>query len=78
MSNRLNKEREAKLQPKRHKSCKKKLEQLGYEVEGVGETTLMFVHNGNVITLFPYSGWFTGKGIKDGRGFNKLLKQLKQ
>ena len=28
------------------------------------------------IKLYPYKGWFTGKGITDGRGIDNLIKQL--
>lgn len=73
---RLNKEREQLLQPKRMDSCEAKLKELGFDVERHGETMLQFKHNNNTITLYPYSGWFTGKGITDGRGFKKLLRQL--
>lgn len=34
-------------------------------------------HKGNLIKFFPYTGWHTGKGIKDGRGLTNLLNQLK-
>lgn len=77
MSNRLDQEREARLQPERIKSCKAKLEQLGFEVEQAGETQLRFMFNGSVVSFWPYSGWHSGKDIKDGRGFLNLLKQLK-
>lgn len=76
MSNRLNKERETDLQPKRMKSCKEKLESLGYEVKTLDDNRLEFQHNDNTIKLWPYSGWHSGKGIKDGRGFENLIKQL--
>jgi len=26
--------------------------------------------------VWPYTGWFSGKGVKDGRGIKKLLKQI--
>lgn len=74
---RLDIERQKKLEPKRMEACKKSLEQLGYEVIEQGGTTLEFMHKGSKIKLFPYSGWHTGKTIVDGRGFDKLLKQLK-
>lgn len=35
-----------------------------------------FTLRGNTITVYPYKGWFSGKGVKDGRGIRKLLKQL--
>lgn len=76
MSNRLDQEREQKLQPQRMKSCREKLEELGFEVSEVGNTQLSFMFNGSKISFWPYSGWHSGKTIKDGRGFQKLLKQL--
>ena len=38
---------------------------------------IKFNFNGNLITLYPYSGSFSGKGIVNGRGIAKLLQQLK-
>lgn len=35
-----------------------------------------FIYRGNEITFFPYKGWFSGKGINDGRGIENLIKQL--
>lgn len=76
MSGRLNQEREAELQPKRLASTKEKLEQLGYTVEVVDHTQIRFKHNGNRIDFWPYSGWFSGKGVGSGRGFGRLLRAL--
>lgn len=76
MSNRLNQEREAQLQPKRLETCKDKLEQLGFVISYQDYSRLEFMFEGNKITFYPYSGWHSGKGIKDGRGFNNLLKQI--
>ena len=39
-------------------------------------TTLQFIFRGSPVTLYPYSGWFTGKTVKDGRGIHNLLKQI--
>jgi hypothetical protein len=41
------------------------------------ETTICFTYDGHQVKFFPYSGWHTGKSIKDGRGIEKLLAQLK-
>ena len=49
---------------------------LGFVIEYEDETSLKFHYLGNLITLFPYSGWFSGKGIKDGRGLKNLLGQI--
>ncbi len=73
---RLNIERQAELEPKRIEYAKKKIEELGFEVTE-SETELRFIFNGNIIKLFPYSGWHSGMGITDGRGLDKLLKQIR-
>lgn len=77
MSNRLDQEKEKKLQPERMAFACQKIAELGYPIEYLDETKLKFTFNGSVVTLFPYSGWHTGKTIKDGRGLENLLKQLK-
>ena len=77
MSNRLNKEREQSIQPERMEYAKKKLEELGYEVSFVGKATITFKFKKETVHFFPYSGWHAGKTIKDGRGLQNLLKQLK-
>jgi hypothetical protein len=75
MSNRLDQERKARLEPARIKSCSEKLESLGYQVTQ-NHVALEFIFKGNKITFYPYSGWYSGKGIGSDRGFNKLLKKL--
>lgn len=61
----------------RIKYAKSELEKRGYEVtHDASNKCLIFEYKGNKIRLFPYTGWFTGKGIKDGRGLQNLLKQL--
>ena len=77
MSNRLNQEREVRLQPHRANIAVQELAKLGKEMVEVDEKRIKFIHNGNTITFWPYSGWASGKGIKDGRGLENLLKQLK-
>lgn len=38
---------------------------------------LSFEYKGATVKFFPFTGWHTGKTIKDGRGLNRLLKQIK-
>ena len=76
MSKRLNQEREQRLQPERIKSAKAEIERLGFVIQFEDNTSLKFQYLGNLITFFPYSGWFSGKGIKDGRGLKNLLEQI--
>lgn len=80
MSNRLDQDREKRLQPVRMQKAIDAIEALGYEVTVVSETEIHFVTNhiqGYKVKYWPYSGWATGRDIKDGRGLSKLLKQLK-
>ena len=77
MSNRLDQEREERLEPARMASCSQTLQRMGYKVT-TSTKEIKFTHNGNTITLWPYSGWFSGKGIKAGRGFKRLVEQLQQ
>jgi hypothetical protein len=77
MSNRLDQEREKRLQPIRLQTAKKELTKLGLEITFEVDAVIHFVYKGETIKYFPYTGWHTGKGIKDGRGLKNLLKQLK-
>ena len=76
MSNRLNQERERVLQPKRIETAVKLLTAIGYSELEVDDTKIKFLHKGEPVTFFPYSGWHSGKSIKDGRGLQNLLNQL--
>lgn len=77
MGKRLNKQREEALQPKRLEYAKQEIKKLKLPISFEDKTTLKFTFEGNTITFFAYSGWFSGKGIQDGRGIDNLLKQLK-
>ena len=73
---RLDIEKQERLEPKRMGYAKKKIESKGFSVNEIANYELRFEHKGEIIKFFPYSGWATGKTIKDGRGLNNLLKQL--
>lgn len=70
------KERQQELEPGRVEYARTRLEALGYPVMQINATTLQFTFRDYPVTLYPYSGWHTGKTIKDGRGIHKLLKQI--
>lgn len=85
MSKRLNEKRQEKLEPRRLKHALEQITKAGYNPQAVYFTTadgvqhlraVEFLYKGNTITFYPYSGWATGKGIKDGRGLQNLLKQI--
>lgn len=79
---RLNIERQKELEPERMQYAKNKLNELMFEITSEinidNKKYLEFVYKGEVVRFYPYSGWATGKSIKDGRGLQNLLNQLKQ
>ena len=75
---RFNQERQKQIEPKRIDFARKEIENLGFEIINEDSTKIQFNFKGNTISIFPYSGWFSGKGIKDGRGLKQLLKQIEE
>lgn len=73
---RLDTDRQKELEPKRMGYAKAEIEKLGYPVMITGSTSLQFTYKREIIRVFPYSGWCTGKTITDCRGIKKLLKQI--
>ncbi len=78
MSKRLDQEREKKLSPTRMDTAINAIVgDRGYRLEDRDSNiSISFMHKGSLVTYWPYSGWASGKSIKDGRGLNNLLKQL--
>jgi hypothetical protein len=74
---RLDKEKEARLQPKRIQTAIDELQKLGFEIYNITTTSIQFQFKGERVVFFPYSGWHTGKTIVDGRGLDKLLNQIR-
>ena len=68
-----NRERRNGLEPKRFKYAIDKLEEAGHRVEKVDHAQLLV--NGYV-KFWPFTGWYSGKGIGSGRGIHNLLKGL--
>lgn len=77
MPKRLNSGRQEKVEPKRMQYAKDKITELGFEITFESACELNFVFKSEKVKFFPYSGWHSGKTIKDGRGINELLKQIK-
>ncbi len=75
---RLDIERQKELEPIRVDYAIDALHECGIEnMVVLNQNCIEFFFKGEKVKLFPYSGWHTGKSIKDGRGIDKLLKQLK-
>jgi hypothetical protein len=78
MSKHIDPEEHSELQLRRMEFAMLQLDEVGVkELVRMNDTTISFIHNGHKILFFPYTGWATGKGIKDGRGLRNLLNQLK-
>lgn len=71
-------ERQNLLEPERISYAKNSLIMMGFNVCYEDKTSIEFVYKGNIIKLFPYSGYFNGKGIKAGRGIKDLIQQIKK
>ena len=57
-------------------TAKSELNGLGLNIVEETADRIKFMFRGSIVTYYPYSGWATGKTIKDGRGLQNLLKQL--
>lgn len=76
MGRRLDQERQARLEPSRKEYAKDQLNRVGIQDIEETDTSLKFYYKGSQVTLFVYTGWHTGKTIKDGRGIKNLINQL--
>ena len=78
---RLDIERQERLEPQRMESTKILLEDMGCKVEPLeahpDQAYKVTLPDGRMIQFWPYSGWFSGKGIGSGRGFAKLKQAIK-
>lgn len=70
-------EKKKLLEPERMDYAIYQLEAAGMRPLIITDNRIEFEFKGESIMFFPYSGWATGKSIKDGRGIQKLLNQLK-
>lgn len=75
---RLNQQRQQELEPERIEHAIRVIEHTGCRVHYRSGTEIRFKFKGQEVRLFPYSGWHSGKSITDGRGIDKLLKQIKE
>lgn len=74
---RLNTERQEKLEPQRLEKAAEAITGLGYKLTVKTKSMIQFIYKNHPIMFFPYSGWHSGQTIRDGRGLQNLLKQLK-
>lgn len=66
-------------EPGRVEYAKEQIEGLGYTTDwDAGNKCLTFKLGKNFIKVYPYTGWFTGKGVGSDRGIHNLIKKLKE
>lgn len=71
------KERRSQKEPHRVNYAKKKLDEKRiFYIYNENKKALEFAYKGCVIRYYPYTGWFSGRSVKDGRGLENLLKQI--
>ncbi len=75
---RLDKDRQKRLEPQRLNKAVTEITNLGYSIVDKSGTMVSFLFKNEIVIFYVYSGWATGKSIKDGRGLENLLKQIKQ
>jgi len=73
---RQDQERQKRLEPKRILDASMEISDKGCDIMHVTDKEITFRYKDETVKYFPYSGWATGKSIKDGRGLKNLLKQL--
>jgi hypothetical protein len=65
-----------KIESERIKYSAKQIENSGFEIWDITDKKIEFFFKGSLITFYPFTGWYTGKTINDGRGFKNLIKQI--
>lgn len=73
----IKREKRKNVESKRVEYSIKVLTDLGYECKTDG-CVVYFTHNNKSCHIYPYTGWWSGKGIGSDRGIKKLVKKLNQ
>lgn len=75
--NAYKKEERANKEPGRIDYAVQKLMDAGYRVGKCPNDNTQLIVNG-YIKLWPYTGWWSGKGVGSGRGIHNLIKKLRR
>ena len=66
------------LEQKRMEYGEWQIIEAGYDVSKINRSKLQFEFKEETVYYFPYTGWFSGKSVRDGRGIKNLIKQIKK
>ena len=75
------KERRKSLEPDRMRYALALCLEAGYVADWNDNERAMYIYNkddreNHIVKLYPYTGWWSGKGIGSGRGIHKLIEKL--
>lgn len=73
---RLDKENVKQKEPIRFNYALDEFKKKGVKIIFINDKRIDIEYKNHTIQFFPFTGWHTGKSIKDGRGIKNLLKQL--
>ena len=62
--------------PGRMRHAKKRITSLGYKITQETQYELEFRYNCETVKFNPFTGWASGKSIRDGRGLQNLIDQI--
>lgn len=68
-------EERAKVEPTRFEYAVDKLMEAGHKV-GLNPKDDKSIIVNNMVLFWPYTGWYSGKGVGSGRGIHNLIKKL--
>lgn len=72
-------ERIKEMQKKRMMYAHERLTTLtDVDILKITEKKIIFMFKGKVNAIYPFSGFFNGKSVKDGRGIDSLVQQLQK
>lgn len=74
-------ERREALEPDRMRYALALCLEAGYVADWNDNERAMYIYNkddreNHIVKLYPYTGWWSGKGIGSGRGVHKLIEKL--
>lgn len=72
------KARRKEVTPVRMKIALDKFKSLGITASQIDDSKILISHNGIYADFFPFTGWWSGKGIGSGRGLRNLTRKFTQ
>ena len=68
-------EERKKIEPSRMKFAQEQLKLNGIQYQILDKQTILV---DDYVKFYPFTGWYSGKGIGSGRGIKNLIKRIKE